>query len=284
LISRARLDTALALLVLLASVRPASAQSDLSGSWSARNTESLAEADPVDFTGLPLNDEGRTKALAYSESQLGMTEHQCQGWPPLYLVQGPFGMQISSTTDPVSGATIALTIAGWEDRAPTTIWMDARPHPSRNAPHGRGGFATGTWEGDTLVVYITHMKAGLIRRNGAPSSDEATLTLRFLRHGDILTVLAVLDDPIYLSEPLRVSKGFQRDGGTVLAVGPPCIAGYEGGNGEGNVPHYVPEKNPFIDEMAQRYHIPREAVLGGVATIYPEYRKKMKDAYVRPEK
>jgi hypothetical protein len=161
--------------------------------------------------------------------------------------------------------------------------MDGRPHPSPNAPHGRGGFATGTWEGDTLVVYITHMKAGLIRRNGAPNSDQAALTLRFLRHGEILTVLAVLDDPIYLSEPLRLSKGFERDGSTVLAVGPPCIAGYEGGS-EGKVPHYVPETNPFVDEVATLHHIPREAVIGGAATIYPEYRKKMKDAYVRPEK
>jgi hypothetical protein len=31
------------------------------------------------------------------------------------------------------------------------------------------------------------------------------------------------------------------------------------------------------------FHIPREAVLGGADTLYPEYRKKIKDTYVRPE-
>ena len=53
------------------------------------------------------------------------------------------------------------------------------------------------------------MKAGFLRKNGPPSSDQATMTSRFWRHGDILTVLAVVDDPIYLAEPHIVTKSFQ---------------------------------------------------------------------------
>ena len=30
------------------------------------------------------------------------------------------------------------------------------------------------------------------------------------------------------------------------------------------------------------YHLPREAVLGYRETLYPEYRKKIKDTYVPP--
>ena len=63
----------------------------------------------------------------------------------------------------------------------------------------------------TLVAYTTHIKAGALRRNGAPSSDEATMTTHFIRHGDILTVLEIIDDPIYLTEPELVSKSFQPD-------------------------------------------------------------------------
>ena len=80
-------------------------------------------------------------------------------------------------------------------RADLVIWMDGRPHPSKYAEHTRGGFTTGRWEGDTLVAYTTHMKAGFLRKNGPPSSDQATMTSRFWRHGDILTVLAVVEDP-----------------------------------------------------------------------------------------
>ena len=48
---------------------------------------------------------------------------------------------------------------------------------------------------------------------------------------------------------------------------------FEGGTGE--VPHYLPEKNPFVGEMTEKYNVPREAVLGFPETLYPEYRKKL---------
>ena len=280
---------AMALFALMTGAsQSAFAQVDLSGSWAARNHEDALErgAGPyaVDYTGLPLNEDGRAKALSYSASQYSMIERQCAMWPPFYLVLGPFGMKIWNDTEPVGGTTIAWKIGGWEDRAPTTIWMDGRSHPSSSALHERGGFTTGTWDGDTLVAYTTHMKAGSLRRNGVPSSDEATMTTRFIRHGDLLTVLAVVEDPIYLTEPLALTKSFQLDAAPISTVGPPCVPGYEGTSGDGSVPHYLPDRNPFIDELTNLYHIPRAAVLGGAETIYPEYRKKLKDAYVRPEK
>ena len=269
--------TVLVVVMLLgAANRPVFAQVELAGSWAAKNHEVfLSDSIPTDYTGIPLNDEGRAKALSYSESQLGMIERQCQGWPATYLVQGPFGLKIWSDLDPVTGRVISWTIGAWEDRAPLTIWMDGRPHPSRYAEHTRGGFTTGNWEGNTLVAHTTHMKAGYIRRNGVPSSDLATLTTRFFRHGDLLTVLAVIDDPIYLEEPLILSKSYRLTATPVSPVGPPCVTTYQGTGGE-SVPHYLPEKNPFIDEMTTRYNIPREAALGGAETLYPEYRKKLR--------
>jgi hypothetical protein len=277
--------SALALLALLAALdRNASAQAELAGSWAARNTEDISrDSYPVDYVGLPLNDEGRTRALSYNESQLAMIERQCEGWPAFYFVQGPFGLKIWSDTEPVKGTTISYTIGAWEDRAPMTIWMDGRPHPSRYAEHTRGGFTTGRWEGDTLVADTTHMKAGFIRKNGPPSSDQATMTSRFFRHGDILTVLVVIEDPIYLAEPEIVTKSFQLSTTPISPIGPPCVSGFEGRPPGESVPHFVPEQNPFVDELTKLFHIPREAVLGNPETLYPEYRKKIKGTYVRPE-
>ncbi|HEY7187315.1 MAG TPA: hypothetical protein VH436_12250, partial [Vicinamibacterales bacterium] len=40
--------------------------------------------------------------------------------------------------------------------------------------------------------------------------------------------------------------------------------------------------HPAMNEMTQHYNIPLEAVLGGPETMYPEYRKKIKDKYVMP--
>src|SRR5919197_782521 len=264
------------MLVATAASRPAYAQVELAGSWAARNHEFLSgDGIPVDYTGIPLNEEGRTKALSYSESQLAMIERQCQGWPAFYMVQGPFGLNISRETDPLKGNVISWTIGPWEDRAPLTIWMDGRPHPSKYAEHTRAGFTTGTWEGNTLVAYTTHMKAGFLRKTGPPNSDEATMTLRFYRHGDVLTVLAIIEDPIYLAEPWILSKSFQTSATPISPIGPPCVTTYEGGSGE-SVPHYLPEKNPFVDEMTTKYEVPQAAALGFPETLYPEYRKKMK--------
>ena len=36
------------------------------------------------------------------------------------------------------------------------------------------------------------------------------------------------------------------------------------------------------DEFVKLYHLPKEAVLGYRETLYPEYRKKIKDSYVPP--
>lgn len=252
----------------------AAAQAEITGSWAARNHEVLAgDGLPVDFTGIPLNEEGRTRALSYSESQLSMIERQCQGWPAFYFVQGPFGLKIWSETDPLKGSVISYTVGGWEDRAPFTIWMDGRPHPSSNAEHTRSGFTTGKWEGTTLVAYTTHMKAGFLRKTGAPSSDEATLTTRFYRHGDIMTVLAVVEDPIYLAEPWILSRSFQLSAAPLSPIGPPCITTYEA-TARDTAPHYLPEKNPFIDEMTMKYGVPRDAAIGKPETLYPEYLKK----------
>ena len=272
------------LLILLGPASAAFAQFDLVGSWAARNTEDISrDSYPVDYVGLPLNDEGRTRALAYNESQLAMIERQCEGWPQFYFVQGPFGLRIWSDTEPVKGTTISYTIGAWEDRAPMVIWMDGRAQPSEYAEHTRGGFTTGRWEGNTLVAYTTHMKAGFLRKNGPPSSDRATMTTRFYRHGDILTVLAVVDDPVYLAEPHIMSKSFQLSANPILPVGPPCVTTFEGRPAGESVPHYVPEKNPFVDEMTKRFRIPPDAVLGRPETLYPEYRKTIKGSYVPPE-
>ena len=67
------------------------------------------------------------------------------------------------------------------------------------------------------------------------------------------------------------------------SVGQPCVQGNEGVP-EGVVPHYLPDKNPFLGEMTRLYNIPLEAVLGGSETMYADYRKKLKDKYVAPER
>ena len=47
-------------------------------------------------------------------------------------------------------------------------------------------------------------------------------------------------------------------------------------------PHYLRGKHPTLNEVTETYNTPLEAVLGGPETMYPEFRKTMKDGYVLP--
>jgi hypothetical protein len=59
-----------AIAVAAATASSAFAQTELAGSWAARNHEDGLERGggpyAVDYTGLPLNDEARARALSYS--------------------------------------------------------------------------------------------------------------------------------------------------------------------------------------------------------------------------
>ena len=48
-----------------------------------------------------------------------------------------------------------------------------------------------------------------VKSPSAPSStDMSTMTMYFTRHGDMLTMLEVIEDPVYLTEPFLVSRNW----------------------------------------------------------------------------
>ena len=110
---------------------------------------------------------------------------------------------------PEEFSVIALTMhIPWMEQR-RIVWLDGRPHPPEYAAHTWQGFSTGRWEGETLVVDTTHLKAGWIRRNGLALTDKATMREYFIRHGNTLTHTYVISDPYYLSEPMIKTSGFQ---------------------------------------------------------------------------
>jgi hypothetical protein len=276
-------------LAALLAAAPASAQVDLSGTWESKHHEDWIERwpgpDVADFLGLPINEDARVKALSYSSSALSIPERQCLYYQPTYTYVGPFGLRIWAEFNQATGETVAWRLNGVVDRALRTVWMDGRPHPSENAPHSFSGFSTGEWRGDTLVVYTTHMNAGYLRRNGVPGSDRTTMTEYFVRNANILTVLAVIEDPAYLTEPFVVSRNWRLNPTMQLSPYPnPCTPVDEvtGLGTGGRVPHYLPGENPFAGEVTATYGIPANAVRGGAETMYPEFRRQILGAYKRP--
>jgi hypothetical protein len=274
--------------VWLLAAAPAFAQIDLTGSWTARLHEDWQERccgrDLADYTGFPINDEARAKALSWDASLNSLRERQCLLFSPWAGQFQPQGMRIWSESD-ADGRIVAWKIAGNVQKDIVTIWMDGRPHPSPNAFYPFSGFTTGKWEGDTLTAYTTHMKTSALRRsNGVPKSDRATATVHLTRHDDLLTVVTIEEDPVYLTEPLVISRTWQLDPRGDLERWTECVAVTEIPRleGSGIVPHDLPGENPNLTFMAQTYHVPQDAAMGHGDTLYPEYRKKLKDVYLPP--
>ena len=47
---------------------------------------------------------------------------------------------------------------------------------------------------------------------------------------------------------------------------------------KGEIPHHLPGTNPFLTEYSKAHGVPPDAARGGAETMYPEYRKKMREA------
>ncbi len=264
---------------------PAFAQVDLSGSWQPVPAEdSLGNPDLVDYTGIPINEAARQWALSWDPDRLALQEHQCQVHTAAYIYGGPLRLRIWEERDPQTQNIVALRnyVSTYEQNR--TIWMDDRPHPPDYAAHTWMGFSTGKWEGNILTVYTTHIKQGWFRRNGVPSSDQITLTEHFIRHGNYLTHVSVMNDPVYLAEPLvKIVEFTQAANSEGNWLWPSEYVDELPGAPRSAVPSYMPGQNPFVTEFAAKYQIPVEAALGGPETMYPEFRNKIKNLKPPPK-
>jgi hypothetical protein len=252
---------------------PASAQIDLAGEWAPLFHEDQPERIPGpeigDYLGLPITDAARLRGDSWSASILTLPEHQCKPHPADYGPRGPANLRIWKEVDHDTQQTIAWhTHISWQ-ATERTIWMDGRPHPGPYAPHTWQGFSTGEWQGDILVVTTTHLKTGWIRRNGIPRSDRATLIEHWIRHGEALTLVSIVNDPVYLTEPFLRSTDFEY--APRQQIDPyPCESAEEVPRPQGEVPHYLPGTNPFLTEFRDKHHIPNQAERGGASTMYPD--------------
>ena len=274
--------------VLTLAAGPASAQIDLTGSWRTRMHEDFLERGPgsdlADFTGLPLNDEARAKALKYDPTTFAMRERQCLSFSPWAIVYQPLDTRMWSESD-ADGRIIAWKLAGNVLKDVVTIWMDGRPHPTDNAFRPASGFTTGKWEGDTLTARTTHIKTTELRRGtGIPTSDQATITAHITRHDNLLTITTIEEDPVYLTEPHVVSRVFELEPRGNFQTWNVCMAQTEIPRLEdsGIVPHNLPGQNPQEFFISKAYNIPQDAAMGHAETLYPEYRKKLKATYTAP--
>lgn len=273
-----------AVLGSLALVTPAFAQMDLSGEWLQKIQEDEPERDAPqigDYVGLPLNDAARMRADTWSAAKWEQPEHECEPHPADYAPRGPGSLRVWADMDPHT-----FQITAWHTEImwmqPTReIWMDGRSHPPDFAPYTWQGFSTGHWNADLLEVDTDHLKEGWPRRNGLPRSSKAHLKEFYIRHGDYLTLVAIVHDPVFFTAPYIVSSEWVADPG-YRPIPSTCIPTIEVPHPKGWVAYNLPGQNASLQEYARRYGIPLEAARGGAQTLRPEYQARLRRLPVPP--
>jgi hypothetical protein len=278
-----RLRWSLLACALLAAA-PASAQVDFSGQWAPvyheDNPERIPGPELADYTGLPLNDAARLQADSWDADRISVVSpYQCRPHSSDYGMRGLGNLRVWAELDERQQLLAFRTyMPAWGSER--TIWMDGRAHPPDYAEHTFQGFSTGVWEGNMLTITTTHLKTNYYRRNGVPASDKRTVVEHWTRHGDFLTVITVVTDPVFLTEPLVRSQNWFNDVGQALpAFNCEYAAELPGAQ---KVPNHLPGANPYLTEFADWYGLELAATRGGAETMYPEYREKMGAPHAKP--
>jgi glyoxylase-like metal-dependent hydrolase (beta-lactamase superfamily II) len=249
---------------------------DIAGEWRLDNNEEDTTAQPPlgDYLGIPFNDAGRQRSDTTAESIWGTPEYQCRPHSAPHQWRGLGGARILKEQDPLS-RDVSVYHVQFMRSLDRPIFMDGRSHPPAYAPHSWTGFSTGEWLGNTLKVTTTHLKDGYLKRGGPQTSDLYEMTEFITRHGEILTITTVVDDPIYMDEPYVQSTTYTIDP-TATVNTETCNASTfaeNGGTDRHWVPHFLPGQNTALTEwLKDAPWVPVEATRGGVKTTYPEYR------------
>ena len=280
------MSRALLLLLILLSI-PAFGQIDFSGEWAPLYHENAPERLPGpelgDYTEIPVNEAARMRGDSYDADRISVVqEYQCRPHASDYALRGLGNLRIWREIDQPTQRLVAFQMHFPGHDRDRTAYLDGRPHPGEFAPHTWQGFSTGVWEGNTLTITTTHLKANYLRRNGLPRSEKATLTEHWTRHGDYLTIVSVIEDRAFLTEPLVRSDNWFLDPGQRIGIFG-CEPATEVPAPEGTVPHWLPGTNKGLTEFANWYGLPYEATRGGAETLYPEYRSRIRD-YKPPAK
>jgi hypothetical protein len=193
----------------------AGASIDLTGYWESVITSMdwrLRMVTPAkgDFLGFSLTPEAIKVANAWDPARDDAEGNQCKSYGAAGIMRLPERLHIT-----------------WQDDKTLRMDIDAGIQTRLfhfgewKAPPGEA-----TWQGESVARWDTswsgglkvttrHMRAGYLRKNGIPYSENALLTEYYDvvrgRSGDrLLIVTSVVEDPMYLRQPYSVSNQFKK--------------------------------------------------------------------------
>ena len=216
----------------------AAAPIDLTGYWVSVVTEDwrwrMLTPPKGDYASVPLNAEGQRVADMWDPAKA--STDGCKPYGAAAIMRVPGRLHVTWQDDD----TLRIdTDAGRQTRL--LHFENLRGRSKDRASRGARtwqGLSAAEWEmvgirgrdqsprGGSLKVVTTDLRAGYLRTNGVPYSEDAIVKENFdrLRSFDTewLTVVTEVDDPKYLSQPFVTSTHFKRepDGSKWMPV--PC--------------------------------------------------------------
>jgi hypothetical protein len=202
----------------------ASAPIDVTGYWVAYVTEDwrfrMVTPRKGDYQAVPMTEQARKVADTWDPASDEASGNQCRAYGAATIMRVPARFHIT-----------------WQDdntlRVDSDSGMQTRLFHFSPTPPGER-----TWQGDStaqwqrsasLKVSTTNLRAGYLRKNGVPYSENAAVTEYFdmaplPSGGPVLMVTAIVDDPQYLQQPFTVSSQFLKEADGSKWDPTPCTA------------------------------------------------------------
>jgi hypothetical protein len=218
---------------------------DLTGYWVSVVSEDwryrMLTPPKGDVAGIPLSAEGRKLADAWDPAKDAAAGEACRAYGAAGLMRLPGRLHITWQDE----RTLKIeTDAGTQTRLLRFGGAGAGAGAAANAPERTWqGNSVAAWDATqgggvsrwgTLRVVTMQLRPGYLRKNGAPYSENTTLTEYFdlqsgPRNSTWITITTIVNDPKYLTQEFITSTDFRKepDGSkwkpTPCAIDPPVV-------------------------------------------------------------
>jgi hypothetical protein len=194
----------------------ASAPIDLTGYWVSIVNEDwryrMVTPAPGDYQGVPMTPAAITVARTWDPAKDEASGDQCKSYGAPALLRVPEHLHITWADD--------KTLRMEADAGTQTRLFHFGDWKAPGGAPTLQGDSVADWElqrptGGSLKVITSHLKAGYLRKNGVPYSENTALTEYYdvlKEHtGDVMMVVTiVVNDPMYLREPFIITSHFKK--------------------------------------------------------------------------
>jgi len=206
---------------------------DLTGYWVSVVTEDwrwrMVTPAKGDYASVPLNDEGRKTADTWDLAKDQANGVECKTFGAAAIMRLPDRVHITCQDDntlkietDAGQQTRFLHFGSAQGETAERQWQGNSKAAWFKQSQATGlGFGApevppASFMGGNLRVVTTNMRAGYLRKNGVPYSENAVLTEYFNRHhesdgSEWFTVTTVVNDPKYLTMTFITSSSFKKE-------------------------------------------------------------------------